>query len=121
MVEPEPLDLTNEQPAEDQLITLRQTNYIPLAQAETLEMTRERMRGVIALSLVMVLVVIVLFTLFMVFILSDLAESLSETLQAVGTTVLSPIIGLIGAVTGFYFGGQRAGAQTPPPRDGDSR
>jgi hypothetical protein len=115
MVEqPEPLDLTEEQPAEDQLITLRQRDYITLAPVDSLERTRERMRGLIALSLVMVLVVIVLFTLFMVVRLGSLAESLTEVLQAVGTTVLSPIIGLIGAVTGFYFGGQRAGAQAPP-------
>jgi hypothetical protein len=118
------LDLTYEQPEEDQLITLRQKDYIPIAQEQedymtpahmvNLEVQRERMRGRIALSLVAVLVVVIAVTLLMVILLSQGVDtSMNEALQAVGTTVLTPIIGLIGAVTGFYFGGQTQ-VQVPP-------
>ena len=39
---------------------------------------------------------------------------LSSMIQTIGTTLLAPLTGLIGAVVGFYYGGQTAvqGAQT---------
>jgi hypothetical protein len=41
-------------------------------------------------------------------------DDLSSMIQTIGTTLLAPLIGLIGAVVGFYYGGQTAvqGAQT---------
>jgi hypothetical protein len=40
-------------------------------------------------------------------------ELLISVMQTIGTTLLAPIVGLIGAVVGFYFGAQTAvqGAQ----------
>src|SRR5215203_3307372 len=104
MVEPEPLDLTSEQPTEDQLITLPQRDYNPPAahaavETDRAEMLREQMRGRIAFALVSLLVLIVVFTLFLTFASLKLATDFSSVIQAVGTTVLTPIIGLIGAVT----------------------
>jgi hypothetical protein len=127
MTDANELDLAHEHPEEDQLITLRQKDYIPLAQQHEdhmspehmvdLEVRREQMRGRIALALVAVLVIVIIVTLIMVIIMVftlGFDTSLNEALQAVGTTILTPVIGLIGAVTGFYFGGQQTRAQTPP-------
>jgi cytoskeletal protein RodZ len=66
-----------------------------------IEGTRERIRGKIAMSLIITLIVVVLATLVY---LTWLSFGLAE----VGTTLLTPLVGLIGAVTGFYYGGQQA-------------
>jgi hypothetical protein len=36
------------------------------------------------------------------------SEELTALIPMIGTTLLTPLVGLIGAVTGFYFGGLTA-------------
>jgi uncharacterized membrane protein len=78
---------------------------------EQTERTRESTRGRIAYALIGTLVVIVVGTfayiLFLSFRLSELStENLMTIMQNVGTTLLAPLVGLIGVVIGFYYGGQ---------------
>ncbi len=86
---------------------------------EQTERAREQTRGRIAYILIGALVVIVLGTFLYVIWMSlrfgELTtDVLISVLQTIGTTLLAPLVGLIGAVIGFYFGGQTAvqGAQT---------
>ncbi len=53
----------------------------------------------IALILTICLIAIVLFTLIMILTGVDI-EKTKDTLEL----ILSPVVGLVGAVTGFYFG-----------------
>jgi hypothetical protein len=69
------------------------------------------MRGRIALVLTASLLILVVFTLLYVVLTPLPPDELVRVIQGVGATVLTPIVGLIGAVTGFYYGGQAA-AQT---------
>jgi hypothetical protein len=50
--------------------------------------------------------------LYIIWLSADFAQlgtnDLINVMQSVGTTLLSPLVGLIGAVIGFYFGGQTA-------------
>ncbi len=78
-----------------------------------IEGTRERIRGKIAMSLIITLIVVVLATLvYLTWLSVGLAEvgtdDLNTVIPMVGTTLLTPLVGLIGAVTGFYYGGQQA-------------
>ena len=111
----QPLDLTEEEPTADRLITLPQRFYTPtqvsVTTAERTERTRELMRGRIALVLTASLLILVVFTLLYVVLAPLPPDELVRVIQGVGATVLTPIVGLIGAVTGFYYGGQAA-AQT---------
>lgn len=111
----QPLDLTGEEPTADRLITLPQRFYTPtqvsVTTAERTERTRELMRGRIALVLTASLLILVVFTLLYVVLTPLPPDELVRVIQGVGATVLTPIVGLIGAVTGFYYGGQAA-AQT---------
>lgn len=114
MTEPHELDLTAEQPAEDELFTLLQRSYPPRpTPAEETERGRERTRGRIAYLLIGTLVAIVVATFSYIIWLSTGFGQLStndliNVMQSVGTTLLAPLVGLIGAVIGFYFGGQTA-------------
>ena len=114
MTEPQELDLTAEQPAEEELFTLQQRSYPPRpTPAEETERGRERTRGRIAYLLIGTLVAIVVATFSYIIWLSadfgDLStDDLITVMQGVGTTLLAPPVGLIGAVIGFYFGGQTA-------------
>jgi hypothetical protein len=77
------------------------------------ERTRERMRGRIALALIFSLIFVVLATFGYLLLLSRnfgplTTDDLNVLIPMVGTTLLMPLVGLIGAVTGFYFGGQTA-------------
>jgi flagellar basal body-associated protein FliL len=83
------------------------------------EIAREKQRGWIAGILIGALVVIVVGTFVYVIWMSTrvgqmTTDDLISVLQTIGTTLLAPLIGVIGAVIGFYFGGQAAvqGAQT---------
>lgn len=60
---------------------------------------REKIRGIIALILVCCLFTIVLFALILILTRVDI-EKIKDTLEL----ILSPVVGLVGAVTGFYFG-----------------
>jgi hypothetical protein len=80
---------------------------------EPVEGIRERIRGRIAMSLILTLIFVVLATLgYLVWLSFNLAQvdtqDLNTVIPMVGTTLLTPLVGLIGAVTGFYYGGQQA-------------
>jgi hypothetical protein len=88
------------------------------AEAATLEKQREATRRRIAYILVGTLVIVILATFVYINWVSTRAgnltmETLTSMIQTIGTTLLAPLVGLIGAVVGFYFGGQTAvqGAQ----------
>jgi hypothetical protein len=86
---------------------------------EATERTREETRRRTAYILVGTLVIVVLASFVYVIWVSLTSgnltvDSLISVLQTIGTTLLAPLVGLIGAVVGFYYGGQTAvqGAQT---------
>jgi hypothetical protein len=90
---------------------------------DDIERARERIRGRIALVLITGLIVVMSFTIWYLLRLSRdfgvvTIDDLITVMPMVGSTLLTPLIGLIGAVTGFYYGGQTAvqaasqGAQT---------
>jgi hypothetical protein len=126
VTEPEALDLTREQPIEDELISLPQRSF-PLVGGNSTpppatkvsdpdERLREWMRGAIAIALAVTLFLVMVFTVIYVFSLSRGIEALSmddlvAIIQGIGSALLTPLVGLIGAVAGFYYGGQ-ATAQT---------
>jgi len=71
---------------------------------------RERTRAHIAYFLIIALVVAIAATFLYVVMLSEDQLSPQEVINVthgLGTTLLAPLIGLIGAVIGFYYGGQR--------------
>jgi hypothetical protein len=78
------------------------------------EMTRRR----IAYALIGTLLVVVVGTLLYIVGLSLFGnlkmDALMAVMQTVGTTLLAPLVGLVGAVIGFYYGsgGAVQGAQT---------
>jgi flagellar basal body-associated protein FliL len=79
----------------------------------SLEGMRERVRGRIAMALIVTLILVVLATLgYLVWLSFNLAalttDDLNTLIPMIGTTLLTPLVGLIGAVTGFYFGGLTA-------------
>jgi len=86
-----------------------------------MEMTREETRARIAYYLIYLLFITVGASIVppVAFNISGLVEDPTAVIQDIGSTILTPVVGLIGAVIGFYFGGQRAGSQTPtlPPRE----
>jgi hypothetical protein len=76
--------------------------------SEDTEQYRERMRGRLAVRLLWALLAVVVGTYAYIWI-SDLnPNELSTVVPMVGTTLLTPLVGLIGAVMGFYYGGQTA-------------
>jgi hypothetical protein len=80
---------------------------------EETEKTRERMRGRLAIALVFALVALMALTFVYLLILSRgfgelTTDDLIALIPMVGTTLLTPLVGLIGAVMGFYYGGQTA-------------
>jgi hypothetical protein len=80
---------------------------------EHTEKTREKMRGRLAVGLVFALVALMGLTFVYLLILSRgfgslTTDDLIALIPMVGTTLLTPLVGLIGAVMGFYYGGQTA-------------
>jgi hypothetical protein len=77
-----------------------------------MERTREQTRGRIAFILIGTLVAVVLGTIAYMTWLTTIdgmtPEEVINLMQGLGTTLLAPIVGLIGAVIGFYYGGQAA-------------
>lgn len=63
---------------------------------------RERKRGQTALSLVGLLAGIAVFSL--IFAMVAATKEREDALKAVLELLFGPIVGLVGAVTGFYFG-----------------
>jgi hypothetical protein len=90
------LDLTqapeNSKTASPGLAVFRDKPYDP-------SQDREKIRGRIALILTCCLVGIVAVSLILILTLVDI-EKIKDTLEI----ILSPVVGLVGAVTGFYFG-----------------
>jgi hypothetical protein len=77
------------------------------------ESAREKMRGRLAIALVLTLIVVMGLTFWYLLMLSrNFGELTTDDLIAlipmVGTVLLTPLVGLIGAVMGFYYGGQTA-------------
>jgi hypothetical protein len=77
------------------------------------EATRERMRGRLAITLILALIALMALTFAYLLVLSrqfgDLtSDDLISLIPMVGSTLLTPLVGLIGAVMGFYFGGETA-------------
>jgi hypothetical protein len=84
---------------------------------------REKARGEIALSLVWTLVGIVIAALLMALVTAIRCSSIRHpcsteatnlvALKTILETLLTPLVGLVGAVTGFYFGDKsgRGGGQ----------
>lgn len=68
---------------------------------------RELMRGVIAGILVGMLAFIVV-GIFVIALWGIGGKGNLDLLQVVATTLLTPIVGLVGAVTGFYYGEKSA-------------
>ena len=71
------------------------------------------MRGRLAIALVFALVALMALTFVYLLILSRgfgklTTDDLISLIPMVGTTLLTPLVGLIGAVMGFYYGGQTA-------------
>jgi hypothetical protein len=85
----------------------------PQAQTpEETERAREQTRGRIAYALIGTLVAVVVATIGYIAWLSGVGglaiEDVNNVMQGLGTTLLAPIVGLIGAVIGFYYGRQTA-------------
>jgi hypothetical protein len=97
--QPTELDLTQEEsPAQDRLATFQQEPYDPGP-------ARERVRGVIASALIGILAAIVVGDLIIAWYGIGGGGNL-DLIESVATTLLTPVVGLVGAVTGFYFGEQ---------------
>ena len=80
---------------------------------EVTERAREQTRRRIAYVLIGTLVIVVLASFVYITRLSLVANELNldaliSVIQTIGTTILAPLVGLIGAVIGFYFGSQTA-------------
>src|SRR5215211_7113440 len=71
------------------------------------------MRGRLAIALVLTLIVVMGLTFWYLLMLSGnfgelTTDDLIALIPMVGTVLLTPLVGLIGAVMGFYYGGQTA-------------
>jgi len=71
------------------------------------------MRGRLAIALVLTLIVVMRLTFWYLLMLSQnfgelTTDDLIALITMVGTILLTPLVGLIGAVMGFYSGGQTA-------------
>jgi hypothetical protein len=119
---PQEVDLTSEAPVPGQPRDVDLTESEPasgaaLLQAPTIPVQREQLRGRIALLLIALLIAMIIISFIMLWILpADRFDSLTKLLQI----IFAPIIGLVGAVTGFYYGGGggRSGNGTEPPLTG---
>ena len=76
--------------------------------SEDTEQYREKMRGRLAIRLLWALIAVVVGTYAYIWISHLNPNELNTVVPMVGTTLLTPLIGLIGAVMGFYYGGQTA-------------
>lgn len=77
--------------------------YEPVVENYDPTKDRELMRGVIALSLVVLLVLIVLAPIGVVIWVPSVPF---ETIKSMLELILSPVVALVGSAVGFYFGGK---------------
>jgi hypothetical protein len=95
----------------EQLAQLRM-QYINELENTEAEGVREKTRRRIAYALLGTLLVVMVGSLLYIVGLSLFGTLTTDTLipivQTVGATLLAPLVGLVGAVTGFYYGGQTA-------------
>lgn len=110
-------ELQRELEAERSIGLLRRLFGLQPRAAETPEQARERMRGVTATALIRTLIAVVAPTFLYLWWLSRTfaqltTDELVTVIPIVGTTLLTPIVGLIGAVIGFCYGGQAAAQAT---------
>ena len=92
------LDLTNEMAA-DVDGAVPEPTTVPY----NADQDRERIRGIVALSLVALLAVVVICSFIGLATGSTPMGDLKELL----TIILGPLVALVGAATGFYFGGKK--------------
>src|SRR5215204_7074695 len=76
--------------------------------SEDTEQFREKMRGRLAVRLVWALLAVVVGTFAYLWFSNLSPTELNNVVPMVGTTLLTPLVGLVGAVMGFYYGGQTA-------------
>ena len=79
----------------------------PRPQEDT-EQYREKMRGRLAIGLLWALIAVVVGTYAYIWISELNPSGLNTVVPMVGTTLLTPLIVLIGAVMGFFYDGQTA-------------
>ena len=104
--------LSNPQQLEAQVQQSEQRSEAKAQRSDDMERTREQTRGRIAFVLIGTLVAVVLGTIAYMTWLTTIEgmtpEEVINLMQGLGTTLLAPIVGLIGTVIGFYYGGQAA-------------
>lgn len=91
--ETEELDLTKETEKTEGLITPKKAPYDPNPK-------REKIRGWIALVLLLLLSTVIIGSFYGLFYLEAALDDIKSLLEL----VLGSLIGLVGAVTGFYYG-----------------
>jgi hypothetical protein len=73
------------------------------------EVWRGRIGGVLLLTLIIVMLLTFAYLVMQSRNFGELKmDEIVSVIPMVGTTLLTPLVGLVGAVTGFYFGGQVA-------------
>jgi len=82
--------------------------------SEDFERERETQRGRLAIVLVFILLAVVLVSVWYVLTAASAPGGQFPTIPAIIGSLLAPLVGLVGAVTGFYYGAQSAdqGSQT---------
>jgi len=82
--------------------------------SEDFEREREKQRGRLAIVLVFILLAVVLVSVWYVLTAASAPGGQFPTIPAIIGSLLAPLVGLVGAVTGFYYGAQSAdqGSQT---------
>lgn len=89
---PLPLDLTGEMPG-GPAPSIEATAYSP-------DQDRERVRGAIAIALISLLIGLI--ALLFISVLAKVV--LVADLDKIAATILTPIMGIVGTVLGFYYG-----------------
>lgn len=113
----EPKDLTEINPAPARISSPSDVIQAPIEEPYDPAPARENVRGMIALLLVWTLVAVVALVMIVALIIAygcRLKDSCSpetadlKSIRSVIELVLTPLVGLVGAVTGFYFGEKSA-------------
>jgi len=99
-------DTSTQDAIEDRVVatvSLPPANNVGLVKIEQVAVHRERLRGTIALGLLVLLGAVAILP-----ILASIWRGASrDDLETLMTLIFPSLIGVFGAVTGFYFGGER--------------